>query len=108
MTNKEYILSKLVAFEVSEAQLADMEIDLEDTYKPNSPDVGIAMILLVEELILAPRRTNITENGFSVSWNYADLGKYYLYLCKRYGATANDKILDLLGLSRIVDRTDTW
>ena len=108
MTNKEYILGKLCAFDINEAQLADMPIDLNGAYEPNSPDVGIAMCHLIEELVLAPRQKSINEQGFSVSWDYADVGKYYLWLCKKFGITPNEDVVSLMGISMITDKTDIW
>ena len=108
MTNREYIMAKLKAFDISEAQLADLNIDLDAEYTPNSKAVGLALVSFLEELVLAPFRTNINENGFSVSWDTQNLGKYYYWLCKKYGVTPNEDITALIGMSVIKDRTDIW
>lgn len=107
MTNKDYILSRLRSFNIEEAQLADMEIDLYDEYKPKSIDVGIAMCSLIEDLVLAPKVRSINEQGFSMSWDFESLSKYYLYLCRKYGITPNEDVVGM-GMSQIIDKTDCW
>lgn len=108
MTNKEYILGKLQAFGITEAQLADMEIDLEDTYVPNDPSVGIAMVGLIEEVSLLPTKQSVSEQGFSISWDKKNLSAYYKYLCSKYGVKQNTEVLSLMGANAIIDRTDEW
>lgn len=108
MTNREYIMGKLKAFDISEAQLADLTIDLDDEYVSGSKSVGMALVGLIEDLLFAPYRSNINEQGFSISWDIQNLGKYYLHLCRKYGVTPNEQASELLGLSRITDRTNMW
>lgn len=112
MTIKEYISQKLSAFEISEATLCDMSlsgINLEDEYSSEVMEVvGKGMVSVIEELVLTPRRTNITESGFSESWNYDNLSKYYLWLCRKWGVTPNEDTLALMGTSAIIDKTDIW
>ncbi len=113
MTIRAYITEKLKAFGISEAQLIDISmssgLDLEsDVTAADQSAVGIAMTKTLEECIFAPRLTNVSENGFSMSWNYESIGKYYLWLCRRWGLTPNDEVLAMLGISSIIDRTDCW
>lgn len=113
MTIREYITGKLQAFEIPEAQFADMFISLgldasEELSFENSRQVGVAMVEILEELILAPRRTNISENGFSISWDFASVGKYYRWLCTKYDKEPDKEVLGMLGISMITDKTDTW
>lgn len=107
MTNKEYILQKLSSFNVTEATLLDTGIDLDAQYVP-SDEMGRALISLLEELILAPGLTNVSESGFSLSWDKDKVGNWYLWLCKKYGVTPNSDILPLLGVSSIIDISDRW
>lgn len=107
MTNREYISQRLAGFNVSEALLADSGIDLNAEYAP-SEAMGKAIVSLLEELILAPSLKNVSESGFSVSWDTANVGKWYLYLCNKYGITPNDDVLTLLGISMIKDISDLW
>lgn len=114
MTIREYILQKFAAFgELSEAQLLDMSLNgkfgLDDEYNDDvSKFVGIAMISGIEEIVFAPKLKSVNENGFSISWDYGDLGKYYLWLCRRWGVAPNEDVLDMLGVSMIIDRTNIW
>lgn len=113
MTIREYVSQKLQAFNVSEAVLADlagalsMSIDDEYTFGV-AESVGKALALTLEELILAPRLSNINESGFSMSWDFAGLGSYYLYLCKKWGVAPNEDVLAASGASAVIDRTDLW
>ena len=113
MTIRAYISDKLKAFGISEAQLVDMSLssglDLEsDVSEADTTKVGVALTQTLEEVILAPKMTNVNESGFSVSWDFNSVGKYYLWLCKRWGLTPNDDVLSMLGLSTIIDRTNIW
>lgn len=113
MTIRAYISDKLRAFGISEAQLVDMSLssglDLEsDVMEADATKVGVALTQTLEEVILAPKMTNVNESGFSVSWVFDNVGKYYLWLCNRWGLKPNDDVLSMLGLSTIIDRTDIW
>ena len=108
MTNREYILGKLSAFGVSEADLADVSVDLNAQYVPNDVEVGKAMIGIIEEKVFAPYRSNINENGFSESWNRENMSKYYLWLCRRYKVKPNGEAQALMGVSSIKDVSKIW
>lgn len=108
MTNGEYMREKLQAFDITDAQLLDSGIDLNEEYVPNSRTVGLAMIGIIEDLVLAPQRTNISENGFSVSWDTSNLAKYYQYLCKRWGVTPNEDIVGEIKIPTIKDVSEIW
>lgn len=114
MTIREYISQKLNAFgTISEAQLLDMSLSgkfsLEDEYNEgNVRSVGIAMVGGIEELVLAPKMKSVSESGFSVSWDYDGLGKYYLWLCRKWGVTPNEEVVGMLGISMVIDRTNCW
>ena len=109
MTVKEYIQSTLTGLTVPEAYFADMGLDLERQYDSSLfYTVGAAMTSVMAGLILAPRVKNVNENGFSMSWDTDTLGKYYLWLCKRYGITPDPEVLALLGTSAVIDISDIW
>ena len=113
MTIREYVSQKLQVFNVTEAVLADLEatlnMSLDDEYTFDiASSVGTAMALSIEELMLAPRLSNISESGFSMSWDFTELGKYYMYLCKKWGIPVNDDILSATGVSAIMDATNLW
>lgn len=113
MTIRAYISDKLRAFGISEAQLVDMSLssglDLEsDVMEADPTIVGVTLTHTLEEVILAPKMTNINESGFSASWDFNSVGKYYIWLCRKWGLTPNDDVLSMLGLSTITDRTNIW
>ena len=113
MTIREYVSQKLQAFNVTEAIMADVmsslgtSINEEYTFDV-AASVGKALALSIEEIILAPRLTNVSESGFSMSWDYSDLGKYYKYLCNKWGVPVNEDVLSSAGLSVITDKTNLW
>ena len=109
MTNGEYIRQKLQAFDVNEAILADLSsgVNLDAPYT-GEPSVGKALIKALEELILQPYLSNVSESGFSVSWNRDNVGRWYRYLCKKYGVTPNPSTLAQVGVSSIIDISDSW
>ena len=113
MTIREYITQKLQSFNVNEAVLVDFMmssgLSLSDEYNSSvAPQVGKAMVSAIEELILAPRLSSVNEGGFSMSWDFSDLGKYYLFLCKKWGISINVDVLNVTGLSAIIDKSDVW
>lgn len=113
MTIRDYICDKLRAFGISEAQLVDMTLstglDLREEVSDAEPrEVASLMINALEEVILSPKMTNISEGGFSVSWDFSNVGKYYLWLCRKWGVKPDDSTIESLGLSTITDRTDIW
>lgn len=107
MTNREYISQRLAGFNVSEALLADSGIDPDSEYVP-SETMDRAVVSLLEELILAPSIKSVSESGFSVSWDTERVGRWYLYLCNKYGIAPDDDVLPLLGISMIKDISDLW
>ena len=111
MKIREYISQKLRAWNITDAQLEDISsgIDLDEEYtSDNSQVVGKAMISVIEELMLAPRMSNVNENGFSVSWDYSSIGQYYMWLCRKYGVAPDNEVVAALGLSTITDKSDIW
>lgn len=110
MTIKEYISQKLSAFgNLTDAEFADMAIELDSEYSQgNAEEVGKVLCQFIEERVLAPRVSNVSENGFSISWDFNNLGKYYLWLCKKYGLTPNEDVLSMSGISVIRNVSDIW
>lgn len=113
MTIREYVLQKLQALNVNEAVMMDFagmlgsSIDDEYTFDI-APSVGKALAQTIEELVLAPRLSNVNEGGFSMSWDFADLGKYYVYLCNKWDAPVNNDVLSVTGISAIIDASNLW
>lgn len=108
MTIGEYLKQKLQAWNLTDAQLADTGLNVDASYDPSDTTVQTALVDLVEELSLSPYLKNVNENGFSVSWDYQNLGRYYLWLCMKLGRTPNDDVLAALGISTITDKSDIW
>ena len=113
MTIREYISQKLPSFNLTEAQFADINADFGlDVNLEYSSDYLLAankaIVGIIEEKVLAPRLESVNEGGFSMSWNYSDLGKLYMYLCKKYGLTPNDDVVSLLGINMIKDASAKW
>ena len=113
MTISQYLNDALRPYGVTEGELTDIYLNAafspDDEYTAeNSRAVGISLTEALPQLILRPRMSNVSENGFSVSWNYENLSKYYLWLCKRYGVTPDETISSMTGLSVIRDRSGMW
>lgn len=111
MKIREYISQKLRAWNITDAHLGDISsgIDIEEEYTSDYAQVvGKAMISVIEELMLAPRMSNVNENGFSVSWDYSSIGQYYMWLCRKYGVVPDNEVVAALGLSTITDKSDIW
>ena len=109
MTVKEYIVSLLPGVSIPEAFLIDTGLDLETDYDTSMySEIGNSLISVLGGIILAPRVKTVNENGFSMSWDMDALGRYYLWLCKRYGITPDKEVAALIGTSSIIDISDTW
>lgn len=111
MTNWEYVQIKLKAWNVDCSQALPVftarGVNPDSEYD-NGADVQNVLLDLVEESCLAPYLKNVNENGFSVSWDYSNVGRYYLWLCKRLGRTPDNDVLAALGISSITDKSDIW
>ena len=106
MTNGEFITQQLRAFGVTDADLATVDIKLDDDL--DVPVAEQAMIPLIATLAVKPFQKSINENGFSVSWDIGKIGWWYRYLCSKYGVKPDANVMEALGLSVIVDRTNKW
>lgn len=113
MTVREYITKKLQAFNPNDADLSILAIEsglaLDEEYTTdNAMETGVGLVNIIESLVFAPRVTSVSESGFSISWNFDNIGKYYLYLCNKYGKTPNDDVVTMLGVSMIKDVSNLW
>lgn len=113
MTVREYLSDKLRAFGITEAWLDDSSrsagIAMDGDMAEYDPVViGRALTVMIEELILAPRISNVSESGFSMSWDFSNLAKYYIWLCKRWGVPRNEDVVAMAGISSIIDKSDIW
>ncbi len=113
MTVGEYIQQKLPFFHLGEAQFADIYarfgLDARQDYSIDcNLNVNKAIVSIIEEQVLAPKQKSVNEGGFSATWNYDDLGKLYMYLCKKYGITPNPDVETSLGIKMIKDASAKW
>lgn len=113
MTAIDYIREKFRAFGITESEILDMAIDCglvltDDVSAENIQQIGVAMVHGLEELLFAPRQNSVNESGFSVNWDFGELSKYYMWLCRKYGIAISDETKEALGLSMIIDRSNTW
>lgn len=89
--------------------MVSLGISLDDEYTFDiASQVGKALATTIEELVLSPRLSSVSESGFSMSWDFADLGKYYIYLCKKWGVPVNNDVLSAAGISAIIDQSHLW
>ncbi len=107
MTVREYIVSAFQGLSIPESCFADMSVSPDAVYSTGLP-LGPDMVAIAETLLLAPSVKSVNENGFSMAWDTNRLGKYYMYLCKKYGIAPNPDLLGVVGLNVITDKTDIW
>lgn len=82
MTTHEYIKEKFGSFgiQVSNADLFD--IHPSDEILTDTRDINVSIVKFIPQLLARP---NISENGFSISWDRKAIMEYYNLMCKRYG-----------------------
>lgn len=109
MTIREFVEGNFRGLEITDAMLIGAGIeDVEEDFDGVTTTIATALCEICKQMMFAPIRTNISENGFSESWSTDRLGKYYLYLCRRYGIKPDPDVLPSSGESRITDRTANW
>ncbi len=85
MTTKEYIIQQFGSFgiQLSEAELVDLcNGKTDEPYLDNKKDMQIAIVKYIPTLLLRP---NVSENGFSISWDKKALRDFYSLRCKELG-----------------------
>ena len=107
MNIREYICSLFKGIDIPEAFLLDTGLDLEQEYSKDLP-IGQQIVDLAGGVINMVAVKSVSENGFSMSWDTDRLGKLYLWLCRKYGLKPDPDILSTLGISAIIDISDTW
>jgi len=113
MTCGEYIAQSMDGFKLNEAAVADVFLtagcSADDEYTSSVADgLWKAVIPVLERVLLSPYVSNVSESGFSLSWNREKAGSFYLWLCRKYGVTPDADITGVLGVSLIRDRSDVW
>lgn len=111
MTVQQYIRRRFSSIgDITDEGIADFMFDFGI---PDDPLNGETMKLAADGLdkfikdnVMHPQ--SVGENGFSMSWSADDLKNYRIMMLGKYGITPNDATSALIGLSRIIDRTNIW
>lgn len=85
MTIGDYIRQKFQSFgyQISEADLLDMTLSGEDEINSdNKPLVDYNIVKFIPSLLM---RANVSESGFSFSYDKDGIIKYYSMKCKEFG-----------------------
>ncbi|MDR1181706.1 MAG: hypothetical protein LBL13_06990 [Bacteroidales bacterium] len=102
MTNKEYISATLTEFGIEAPQieiiLGKGGIVPDDEVDYNQCDTAIYNRM---SIVLSKGLKNITEGGWSQSWNTDAVKDYYKMLCKELGL---ESVLDM----KVVDISSRW
>lgn len=111
MTVQQYIRSRFSGIgEITDAGIADFMIDfgISDTTLTDEVKKQVAASIdkFVKDEIMHPQ--SVGESGFSMSWSAEALKSYRVLMLGKYGITPNDTTSALIGLNRIVDRTNIW
>lgn len=113
MTLGQYITGKLAAFDIPEGQFIGMSFPAGLSEESDIADItaeGLWQLMAdtLEELILAPRVTSVSESGFSRSWDFSNVARYYVWLCRKCGKKPSEEVLCSGGISSMTDFTDRW
>lgn len=109
MTNGEFISSQLAAYGITDADLLLVSEDIKvDDELTSVADAEKAMITLIAKCAMAPYQKSVSEHGLSVSWDMSGISWWYRFLCKKYGITPDETVMEALGQTVIKDRTSKW
>lgn len=98
MTVREYISQKLSPFGVkpSEADFFDMKAYNDELTEGNVKDAITSIVNFIPSILAIP---NVSENGFSITFDKEGLKEYYSFLCGQYNLpnklSTKIKILDI-------------
>ncbi len=111
MTVQQYIRHRFSNIgDINDAGIADFMIDFDiadaELTDESKKQIAVSVDKFVKDNIMHP--TSISESGFSMSWDADALKSYRMMMLKKYGITPNDETSALIGLSRIIDRTNIW
>lgn len=104
MTNKQYLTKSLSGLNISEGDI-DI-ILLKSAIDPDSPvDVRACDMAVYRRISVIMKGTtqNITEGGYSISWNIEAVKMYYNALCNELGVPN-----ELVGRPKIRNRSNIW
>lgn len=103
-TNKEYLVASLKGLNVTEDDIdliilkSDMDADAKAD--PKACDMAIYKRMSV---VLGATMQNVTEGGFSLSWNMEAVKVYYNALCNELGV---ENVL--VGRPKVRNRSNYW
>jgi len=83
-TNKDYLVAALSKFNVSEADIDLMLID-SDLDPDEAPDPRACKLAIYNSMSAILPLANVSESGYSVSWNMDGLKLWYQSLCSELG-----------------------
>lgn len=111
MTVQEYIRRRFSGIgDITDAGISDFMLDFDiadaDLSDESMKQIAVSVDKFVKDGIIHP--TSVSESGFSMSWDADALKSYRMMMLKKYGITPDDETAALIGLSRIIDRTDIW
>ena len=111
MTVQQYIRHRFSNIgEITDVGIADFMIDfgISDTTLTDEVKKQTAASIdkFVKDEIMHPQ--SVSESGFSMSWSAESLKSYRVMMLGKYGITPNNETSALIGLNRIIDRTDIW
>lgn len=104
MTNKEYLTASLSRFGLS-AQDVDLIILNQDIQGDEAVSVAGMKAALYSEFTSIIPLANVSEGGYSISWNMEAIKLWYSQLANELG---RDNILDGLSADEIGDASWRW
>ncbi len=112
MTVLDYIMRRFSCIgEMTDTGASDFALDFgfqanKEATSEDMKAIALSIDSFIEKHILHP--TSFVEGDLSKSWNTDSIKNYAMIMLKKYGITPNSETSALLGISRIIDRTDLW
>ena len=86
MTNREYITAVTAKFNFSDTDLAVLFENQKATLDPDAEcDVKVAKTAIVNEIASILPLYNVSEGGYSISWNFDAIKLWYRMACAELG-----------------------
>lgn len=102
-TNRDYLIKALAKFNVSEDDVDLMLLDSPELLPEATPDVKGCKTAIYKSMSVILPLANISEGGYSVSWNIEALKMWYNTLCTELG---KENLIG--GKPKIRDRSNSW
>lgn len=102
MTNREYITAVTSKFNFSDADIEVLFENQKETIDPDAEcDVKAAKTAIVREIATILPLYNVSEGGYSISWNFDALRLWYRMACAELGIIPE-------GMSPTVKSVSVW